>query len=72
MANCGHCQQRTGGPEWKARQHTLWANQFGECVRVFCDVCGAVTDHRHMDKVYRWRYATGFEGKDTRWRVEGG
>lgn len=42
--NCPHCETPAGPPEWKARQTTLWANQYGYKVRLFCKVCGAWTD----------------------------
>ncbi len=42
--NCPDCGQRTGAPNWKAREYILWRNQHGQGVRVFCDACGAWND----------------------------
>lgn len=41
---CGICLTPCGAPNWQARYHTLWSNQHGWKVRVFCSYCGAWTD----------------------------
>ena len=41
---CPNYQTPVGAPNWKARQTYLWANQFGECVRIFCNECGGWYD----------------------------
>lgn len=44
MAQCPNCNTKTGAPDWKARQHTIWSNGSGHKVRVFCDECGQWSD----------------------------
>ena len=41
---CACCGQMSGAPEWKAHTYTMWANQHGRKVRIFCKECGAWTD----------------------------
>lgn len=48
MNRCRICGTKVGAPNWAARVHTLWANQYGRKVRVFCDHCGAWTDLRQI------------------------
>ena len=42
--NCPNCGQHTGAPYWLAKTHILWRNQWGQSVRIFCNVCGAWHD----------------------------
>lgn len=42
--SCPNCKTQVGAPEWKARSTILWANQYGDKRRIFCDVCGQWSD----------------------------
>ena len=42
--HCPNCHTPTNGPDWRARTTHLWANQYGDCQRVFCNVCGGWYD----------------------------
>lgn len=44
MENCPYCQQAIGLPDWRARKHVRWANQYGRKERVFCNNCGGWFD----------------------------
>ena len=44
--NCPNCNQPTGSPDWKAKEHILWANAHGRKIRIFCKKCGQWTDVR--------------------------
>lgn len=46
---CPTCETDVGAPNWKARKTTLWSNQYGQGVRIFCDVCGQWTDLDQTD-----------------------
>lgn len=41
---CPNCNQPSGAPDWKAREHIKWANAHGRGTRLFCDNCGQWTD----------------------------
>lgn len=43
---CPNCEQQSGSPDWKAREHILWANGYGKEIRLFCDNCGQWTDFK--------------------------
>lgn len=51
MNNCPNCNTPVGAPEWKARKTYLWANQWGDKIRIFCDVCGQWSDVTYTDKL---------------------
>lgn len=50
MGTCPNCKTEIGAPHWKARSTTLWANQHGDCIRIFCDNCGQWSDVTYTDK----------------------
>lgn len=45
MTCCMYCKTVPGAPDWMARSLTLWSNQHGYKVRIFCNECGAWTDY---------------------------
>lgn len=51
LNQCPNCKTITGLPDWKARYTYLWANQYGQCIRIFCKQCGQWTDRT-------WIYST--------------
>lgn len=51
LKSCPNCKTPVGAPEWKAHSTILWANQYGDKRRIFCDVCGQWTDVTYTDKM---------------------
>lgn len=47
VMHCPKCRQQTGAPDWKAKEHILWKNQYGHNIRIFCD-CGWWHDCKHI------------------------
>lgn len=51
MNQCPNCKTPVGSPDFKAHRTYLWANQHGDCIRIFCSVCGQWTDVTYTHKL---------------------
>lgn len=48
---CPNCGTQCGArDDWQAHYHILWANGYGQEVRVFCRLCGQWSDNRYLNK----------------------
>lgn len=46
--NCPNCNRAAGYPDFTTHTYTRWSNQFGSCVRIFCQTCNHVNDVREI------------------------